>query len=72
MIVLPNVVCFSKFAFRLLKISIVEKKLIDRPVPKIRPKHPIKRTPSILSGLEHPHLSTNIGILKPPGCSSFQ
>ena len=36
-IVLPIIVCFRKFAFRLLKISIVEKKLIQRPVPKIRP-----------------------------------
>ena len=36
-IVLPNVACFCKFAFRLLKISIVEK-IIYRPVPKISKK----------------------------------
>ena len=42
-IVLPNIVCFRNFAFRLLKISIVEQKMIHR--AENQTKHPIKKVP---------------------------
>ena len=47
--ILPNIVCLSKFAFRLLEISFVDwqhkiqqasTKLLSRPVPEIRPSIP--------------------------------
>ena len=42
-IVLPNVVCFRKFTFRLLKISIVEKKIDSQARAENQTKHPIKK-----------------------------
>ena len=70
-IVLPSIVCFSKFAFRLQKTSFVEKNLIHRPVRKTSNKKSTK-TPSTISGLERWLSPMNVEILKPPGCSSFQ
>ena len=46
-IVLPNIVCFRKFAFRLLKISIVEKKIDLQARAENQTKHPKKKLPKL-------------------------
>ena len=44
-IVLPNIVCFCKFAFRLLKISIAEQKIYSQSRAENQTQHPIKKVP---------------------------
>ena len=69
-IVLPNMVCFRKFAFRLLKISIVAQARAENHSQNILQKS--AKTPIPFAELEHPRSEMKNCLFIPLGNNSFQ